>query len=140
SKLMFILSSRETKKEVNSKYYEDFSTVDERGSDLISMMHQMNLAKNERFNEIVGMCKRLFPDIITIHPAMVGNDTYTIAIKQKNFPNEIYLKNEGTGIDQLLIMIWKVATSKPGSILFIDEPELHLHPRSTKQEHIQIQI
>ncbi|MGC2382843.1 MAG: AAA family ATPase [Nitrososphaeraceae archaeon] len=132
SKLMFIFSSRETKKEVNSKYYYDFSTVDERGFDLISMMHQMSLNKPDRFNQIVGMCKRLFPEIRTIHPAMVGNDVYTIAIKKKNFPYEIHLKNEGTGLDQLLIMIWKVATAKPGSILFIDEPELHLHPGAQK--------
>ena len=106
--------------------------VDERGFNLIPMMHQMSLNKPDRFNQIVGMCKRLFPEIQTIHPAMVGNDVYTIAIKKKNFPYEIHLKNEGTGLDQLLIMIWKVATAKPGSILFIDEPELHCSSRCTK--------
>jgi putative ATP-dependent endonuclease of the OLD family len=132
SYLRFIPSLRQTAKEANSRYYEDFSTSDEEGSDLISLMLAMYLNKRDEFNKIEYICKRLFPDIEKIHPKQTGKDLYTVSIKKWNSPNEITLTHEGLGVDQLLIMIWLIATSKPESILFIDEPELHLHPGAQK--------
>jgi hypothetical protein len=97
--LRFILSYRETDKQVNSKYFEDFSNVDEEGSDLISMMVTMFLNKGDQFNEVEDVCKRLFPEIETIHPRQIAKDVYTLGIKKKNIPNEIILEHEGTGMD-----------------------------------------
>lgn len=37
--LRFIPDIRQSNKQVNSRFYEDFSTMDEQGSDLISLMH-----------------------------------------------------------------------------------------------------
>ena len=130
--LRFIPDIRRSNKQVNSRFYEDLSTMDEQGSDLISLMHHMHLNEKERFNKIESICKRMLPGIAEIHPSLIQNNTYTLAIKKKYNPTEIVLGHEGSGIDQLLIMIWLIATAKPGSIWFIDEPELHLHPGAQK--------
>jgi predicted ATPase len=106
--------------------------MNEEGSDLISLMHTIYLNDKERFKKFEYMCKRMLPDIAEIRPLQIQNNLYTLAIKKKHNLNEIVLGHEGSGVDQLLIMVWMIATAKPRSIWFIDEPRLHLHPGAQK--------
>lgn len=65
SSIKFMPSRRETMKEINSRYYEDISSSKEDGSDLISLMHFMDLNERKEFDKIDHICKRLLPDIAT---------------------------------------------------------------------------
>jgi putative ATP-dependent endonuclease of the OLD family len=106
--------------------------IDEDGKNLVNSMHTMHTDNYARFIEIVNVCKKIFPDIHDIHPKMHSSNYVSIVIKKKNVSSEIDLAYEGAGIEQLLIIIWKIATSEPPAIWFLDEPELHLHPGAQK--------
>jgi len=60
---------------------------------------------------------------------MLGEDNKRIiGVRKRNIPYNIDLFQEGAGLDQVLIIIWKVALSEPETICILDEPELYLHP------------
>lgn len=104
----------------------------ERGSELIGLMHTLFNNDNGRFRQIEGICKKIFPDIIEIHPDMLQENQVRILVKKRLLQNEIDLALEGSGIDQLFIIIWSIATAEKDTIWFLDEPELHLHPGAQK--------
>lgn len=130
--LNYIQSIRESQKIV------DVSTitspqVGDKGSNLINLMDTMFTNEPEKYSEVETFCKQIFPDIENIRPnRRISDNKVRVMIKRKNLSRPVDLDNEGTGIDQLLIIIWKIATSKSGSIWFLDEPELHIHPGAQK--------
>jgi predicted ATP-dependent endonuclease of OLD family len=132
SRLRFVPSFRSAKKEVESDYSEDLSDIDEDGGNLISRMLNMSFNDKGRFKDIVETNRRIFPDILDIGHRQIGNNRFTLSMNKKNFPNEVILANEGSGLEQIFIIIWKIATSRLDSIWFLDEPELHLHPGAQK--------
>jgi predicted ATP-dependent endonuclease of OLD family len=95
-------------------------------------MNTMYRNNHTRFREISDLCKRIFPEIIDIHPRKHVDNTISILIRKKNQSSEIDLTYEASGIDQLFRIIWIMATSKKDVIWFLDEPELHLHPGAQK--------
>jgi predicted ATP-dependent endonuclease of OLD family len=127
-KLNIIGSVRESRKQVDTHLIRSGSEVDERGTSIINLIDSLYSNSRERYNNIENKCKEIFQDITEIYPKLVEGDKKIIAIKKKNIPYDIDLFHEGTGLDQLLIIIWKIATSEPGTICILDEPELHLHP------------
>ena len=68
------------------------------------MMHQMSLNKPDRFNQIVGMCRGLFPEIGIILQPWLEMTYIQLQLKRKICPSQGHLKNEGTRLDQLLII------------------------------------
>jgi putative ATP-dependent endonuclease of OLD family len=87
---------------------------------------------NAYFSKLVEICKGIFPDIVDIHPYQHTDSRISIFVKKRHVRKEIDLEYEASGLDQLLIIIWWIATSSKGTIWFLDEPELHLHPGAQK--------
>ena len=124
-----ISAIRESHKRTGMEFKEN---VGERGSDLVGLMDTLFRKNHNRFLHIVDICKKIFPDIIDIHPDPLLGNQVRIVVKKRLLPNEIDLAQEGSGIDQLFIIIWSIATAEKGTIWFLDEPELHLHPGAQK--------
>lgn len=120
---------RESRKQTHMVFKGEMG---ERGSDLIGLMHTLFNNDNGRFRQIEGICKKIFPDIIKIRPDMLQGNQVRILVKKRLLQNEIDLAQEGSGIDQLFIIIWSIATAEKDTIWFLDEPELHLHPGAQK--------
>jgi predicted ATP-dependent endonuclease of OLD family len=131
SKLRFVPSHRQSKKAVVSKLIESEIDIKDLDADLIQYMITLHSNKNDRFNIVREICKRIFPEIMDIHPFKINNEESTIAIDKKETKN-ILLGNEGGGIDQLFMILWQIELSEPGTVWFIDEPEAHLHPGAQK--------
>lgn len=129
--LRYVSASRETNKVVESKRTDDESSITPSGTNVIQFMLTLAFNNPAKFDHISKICKRIFPDIIDIHPFELHDNKFTIAIDKTNSAN-ILLAHEASGLDQLLIILWKIASSPPGTIWFIDEPELHLHPGAQK--------
>ena len=106
--------------------------VGERGGDLIGLMYTLFNNDNSRFLYIENICKKIFPDIIEMHPDLLEPNQVRILVKKRLLKNEIDLAQEGSGIDQLFIIIWSIATAEKDTIWILDEPELHLHPGAQK--------
>jgi predicted ATP-dependent endonuclease of OLD family len=120
---------RESRKQTPMEFKREMG---ERGSNLIGLMHTLFNNDNRRFRQIEEVCKKIFPDIIEIHPDLLQENQIRILVKKRLLQNEIDLAQEGSGIDQLFIIIWSIATAEKDTIWFLDEPELHLHPGAQK--------
>jgi hypothetical protein len=113
--------------------FTDSLDADEEGRQIVNMMDTMYSNEPVRFKEIAGMCSKIFPDILDIHPRHHKDNTVSMLVKKKNRPSEIDIAYEASGMDQLFRIIWKMATStQANTIWFLDEPELHLHPGAQK--------
>ena len=129
NRIKFFQSIRESQKRIRMAFQID---VGERGNQLVASMDTLFRKDHSRFVDIAKKCMAIFPDIIGIHPDPLPDNQVRILIKKKLLPNEIDLADEGSGIEQLFILIWRIATAENDSIWFIDEPELHLHPGAQK--------
>ena len=123
---------RESNKRITVNTIENESQVDARGSNLINLMHTMFTNQNDRYLQVEKFCARIFPDLETIRPKQLPDNELVLILKKKNLSFPINIEYEGTGLDQLLIIIWRIATSDPNTIWLLDEPELHLHPGAEK--------
>lgn len=133
NQLEVIHSIRNSEKVVESKLIQPFD-VDKHGQKLVGLMLSMYHRKNKEFKAIEDLCKQIFPELKEMHPYQLENGHFTMVMTKKNLPISygIDLREEGTGIDQAFIIIWKIATSIEPRIWLLDEPELHLHPGAQK--------
>jgi predicted ATP-dependent endonuclease of OLD family len=132
SSIKSIGAMRESSKKITVNTVENESQVDQRGKNLINLMHTMFTNQNGRYLQVEKFCTRIFPDLETIRPKQLPNNDIILLLKKKNLPFPVNIEHEGTGLDQLLIIIWRIATSEPNTIWLLDEPELHLHPGAEK--------
>lgn len=127
-----IQAVRESTKLVQTKYVVEESQIGKRGENLANFMDTMYTNERERYYEVEKYCKNIFPNIESIRPEKLPNEQIRIVLTKKNLPHTISMGEEGRGLDQLLIVVWKIATSPPGTIWLLDEPEIHLHPGAEK--------
>ncbi len=59
---------------------------------------------------------------------------YEVKVKSPGSPSWVDLPDVGFGISQVLPVLVQCFYAPPGSILFIEQPELHLHPKA--QSHL----
>ena len=59
---------------------------------------------------------------------------YEVKVKTPGAPSQVDLPDVGFGVSQVLPVIVQCFYAPAGSILFIEQPELHLHPRA--QSHL----
>lgn len=53
-----------------------------------------------------------------------------ITLESTGLHHQINIANEGFGLNQLAFLLTQLALAPPDSIVAIDEPEIHLHPRA----------
>ena len=123
---------RESSKEVNYQFVSEEPQVGDRGQNLANFMDTMYTNNRERYYQVEKFCKTIFPNIESITPQKLPGEKIRIVVAKKNLPYLISMGQEGRGLDQLLIVIWKIATSPKGTIWLLDEPEIHLHPGAEK--------
>jgi predicted ATPase len=71
---------------------------------------------------------------LEVHQISQNRKEYEVKVKTPGFPCSVDLPDVGFGISQVLPVIVQCFYAPPGSILFIEQPELHLHPRA--QAHL----
>ena len=67
----------------------------------------------------------LLQTIRVVQEANLGN---TIKVKSEGLNKEVRLNAVGVGVSQLLPVLVLCLLSKPGSMILLEQPELHLHP------------
>ena len=68
-------------------------------------------------------------DVIPFGEASLAGEYITIALYDKRTDTQVTLADVGYGINQLLPIIIEGAASEEGSIICVEQPEIHLHPR-----------
>jgi len=107
-------------------------------SNLPEVLQQLIASNPKRFGRLLVHVRRVFPDIgdITV-PTIPGTNSAQIRIWNSWENNErddlaIPLSESGTGIGQVLAMLYVVVTSDSPRIILIDEPQSFLHPGAVR--------
>ena len=68
-------------------------------------------------------------DVRSLGEASLAGEYITIALYDKHTKTQVTLADVGYGINQVLPIIIEGVASQEGSILCVEQPEIHLHPR-----------
>lgn len=68
-------------------------------------------------------------DVRELGEASLAGEHITIALTDKRTDTQVTLADVGYGINQILPVIIEGVASREGSILCVEQPEIHLHPR-----------
>ena len=140
--IRYIEAIRETHKIVATSFFDQEAGIGQRGEQLANFMDTLWTNQNEQYLEIEKYCKAIFPNIEKIRPKKLPNNQIILEVHKKNIEQPITLNSDGRGLDQALVVIWRIATSPEKTIWLVDEPEIHLHPGAQKllYEFFQNQI
>lgn len=99
---------------------------------LAHVLHSLKSANPSRFNKIVALLKKVFPQIqditIPIQNTIAYVHIWTIDSNTERKDLAVPLSESGTGIGQVLAMLYLIIHSDTPQILLIDEPQSFLHP------------
>lgn len=115
--------------EILTRFSDDFLL--NRPSDILRFLLS-NLSKDPQLLDTVSnLMEQLIGKTIQSRtldlPASGVDQGTTIDFIKKGFRNAI--TNEGTGPNQAILLLSVLAGTKAGSVIAIDEPEIHLHPK-----------
>ncbi len=91
------------------------------------------------YKKYLSLVRRVLPDVKYISSELEeGNGKFTIKIRTCESTEEdeelrFPLSDCGTGVGQILAILYVLTTSKEPSVIIIDEPNSFLHPSATKE-------
>jgi energy-coupling factor transporter ATP-binding protein EcfA2 len=107
-------------------------------SNLPAVLHVLQTTNPARFERFNADVRTVFPDIQQISTRPIGNATVQIdvwGIEPQTERNDLAvpLSECGTGIGQVLAMLYVVMTSDDPKTIIIDEPQSFLHPGAIRK-------
>lgn len=97
----------------------------------VSLQHPSASSKSLLHNTEAWVSE-ISPGLKLISNSLGGVDVVKMVVRyetQTGFTNETKLINTGTGISYILPIVLSILKSKPGDLLIVENPELHVHPR-----------
>jgi hypothetical protein len=85
-----------------------------------------------KFNEVERFVCAVFPQFEAINPLSLGGSV-ALTLSDTISGRDIPLTHCGTGVEQIITIATFLATSEPGSIVLMDEPQSFLHPSAERQ-------
>ncbi len=105
-------------------------------SNLPGALHCLFTSNHSKFERLLGLVKRVLPDIdsISIPPAgaNVQIRIWNSGYREERSELAIPLEECGTGIGQVLAILFVVVTAETGQVIVIDEPNSFLHPGASR--------
>jgi energy-coupling factor transporter ATP-binding protein EcfA2 len=99
--------------------------------DLATYLQTLQTKDRKRFQAVEEFIVLSFPEFERVDPAS-ENGKAMLRLVRKGTEKSVSLAYCGTGVEQLLALAAKIATSKPGEIVLIDEPHSFLHPAAER--------
>jgi hypothetical protein len=105
-------------------------------SNLAGALHYLYTSNPNQFDDFMKLVRQVLPDIeaITIPPSggHVQIRIWNSGYQQRRSDLAIPLEECGTGIGQVLAILFVAATAQSGKIIVIDEPNSFLHPGASR--------
>ncbi len=118
---------------VSSKPTESYK-MDSSATDLITLIYTYKSKELPEFKEFVTNVKKIMPEIssILVPP---NQEVVTIGIKEEGFSDLNYfeLSQLSSGLIEALSIVAIITLCPKGSIICIEEPELHFHSHALKE-------
>lgn len=96
------------------------------GSNLAQVLHTINSNNRRTFQEIERFVQAALPDVGMLQAPLEGTSTRVSFLRPAG-GYEVWLRDMGGGIEQLLMAATVLLTTGDESTLFLEEPESHLH-------------
>lgn len=107
-------------------------------ANLADVLNQLGSTNPSRYERLMGHVRTIFPHVTQVTAAFVGSNSARIAVWTAPVDSEradlaIPLSDSGTGIGQVLAMLYVVVTSDTPRVIVIDEPQSFLHPGAVRK-------
>jgi predicted ATPase len=102
------------------------------GENLLNVLLRLHNNDRPAWQEFNTILASILPDAGELGAPLDGS-TVQASFTQPEFQGSLNLKDLGTGVEQLLMVIYVGLTQPPGSIVVIEEPEASLHPGAQRQ-------
>ncbi len=107
-------------------------------SNLPEVLNRLIASNTQRYDRLMGHIRTIFPHITQVTAPMVGGstariDVWTIPISTERDDLAVPLSESGTGIGQVLALLYVVVTSTSPRFVLIDEPQSFLHPGAVRK-------
>jgi predicted ATPase len=115
------------------------SLLEPDASNLAEVLNHLSTDNLRRFEKFIGHVRTIFPHITHISAPLV-NGTNTSRILVWNIPSEsersdlaVPLSEGGTGVGQVLAILYVVVNADTPQVIIIDEPQSFLHPGAVRK-------
>jgi len=99
------------------------------GSNAITYLLERFTSRDPRWQIAEDWLKRVTPDLSVLKSPLRGNIA-SVETTDSGFSIDVNMAYQGTGIQKVLSTIAALMFSPEGSTIIVEEPEIHLHPRS----------
>jgi predicted ATPase len=103
------------------------------GADLAQVLHFHHNNDRERFDAYEAAVTAVLPEVEMVETPLVPSGAMVTAkIRFRGAPQKFDLSELSSGIKNVMVLIAAAHFSPPEALLFIEEPENHLHPAAQK--------
>lgn len=102
------------------------------GENLVKFLNSLLSENPRRYVSLINEILQIFPDLSDILSPLRGSEAI-LNIRERGLETPTGLGEIGFGIMQTLVLVIGSMTYEPGSIILIEEPELHLHAGSQRK-------
>lgn len=130
----------DAERSVNQHGAEDNLNLESNASNLAQVMDTASRKKSHKYDTLIDLVKHMIPDIrevvvdrvnATPQPSIINLGYYPRSMEREDL--RIPLTECGTGLTQVLAMLYVVVVSDNPRIVIIDEPNSFLHPGAVRK-------
>lgn len=114
----------------NFTFYEDYSNLPITVENLPTFLTYMKLNNRDSYEELIKDYKKIVP---LIKDLIIDPVKHEILLLEEVDDFSIIPQWVSKGTRELIILLATITLSLEGSIIFIEEPEIHLHPGAIKK-------
>lgn len=105
------------------------------GSNLPQVLNSFASSDKTCFEKIIEDVKFITNSVLEIEAPLIPNTQNTyLAIKEKHFEDiEFTWDNISSGVKEIIFLVTFLNSTEKGSLLFIEEPEIHLHGNALRR-------
>ncbi len=115
------------------------SVLTPNAANLADVINQLSTRNRPQFDRLMGHIRTVFPHITDISAPLIAAKNmaqilvWTTAVELEREDLAIPLAESGTGISQVLALLYVVVTATSPRIIAIDEPQSFLHPGAVRK-------
>ncbi len=127
--IIFLIPAKRIYKKDSDKKNITSTILDSNGENLAKFIHMKKVTNQDKWlSEFNQELHEYLPDLIAIGQMVDQNDRTYLTFKEKDIDFELRIENMGEGILNIVHVLAYIKELKENRILFIEEPELHIHP------------
>ncbi len=122
--IMFLPEARE----IPSSFAPNYANLSDFGNHILNM----KLNDRERYLEFEDLARTIVPEFsdVLVH---INQGSAALGFRERAMARELFVQNISKGTREVLLMLDALVSSPKGSVILIEEPEIHLYPQAVKK-------